>query len=88
MKAFRKAEVLPKPELREMFDHVYEGEEPWILVSATLSVQGLIYTRGLMTSVHCRRNRERSSAGSSRSMATSGARGRPSCRNIRGQEGN
>ncbi|KAI0726248.1 branched-chain alpha-keto acid dehydrogenase E1-alpha subunit [Fomitopsis betulina] len=31
MKAFRKAEVLLKPEVREMFDHVYEGEEPWIL---------------------------------------------------------
>lgn len=75
MKAFRKAEVLLKPEVREMFDHVYEGEEPWILVSAGL---GLIYTRGLITCIHCRRSRGRNSAGSSRNTVRFGLHGRPS----------
>ncbi|KAH9920467.1 branched-chain alpha-keto acid dehydrogenase E1-alpha subunit [Fomitopsis serialis] len=31
LKAFKKAEVLPKPALHEMFEEVYGGEEPWIL---------------------------------------------------------
>lgn len=32
--AYKKAETLPKPELKEMFSEVYGGEEPWNLVSA------------------------------------------------------
>ncbi|PCH39731.1 thiamine diphosphate-binding protein [Wolfiporia cocos MD-104 SS10] len=31
MAAFRRAETLPKPEVREMFDHVYGGEDPWMI---------------------------------------------------------
>ena len=31
--AYKRAETLPKPEVREMFTEVYGGEEPWHLVS-------------------------------------------------------
>ena len=33
--AYKKAEALPKPELREMFTEVYGGEEPWHIVSGS-----------------------------------------------------
>lgn len=34
--AFRRAEALPKPEVGEMFEEVYGGEEPWTIVSVTV----------------------------------------------------
>lgn len=33
MKAFKKAEKLKRPELGELFNDVYGGEEPWNIVS-------------------------------------------------------
>ena len=32
--AYKRAEALPKPEVREMFSEVYGGAEPWHIVSA------------------------------------------------------
>ena len=37
--AYKRAETLPRPEVREMFTEVYGGEEPWHLVSG-ISVEG------------------------------------------------
>ena len=33
MRAFKRAESLPRSELKEMFTDVYGGEEPWNIVS-------------------------------------------------------
>lgn len=32
MKAFKRAETIPRPELGELFTDVYGGEEPWNIV--------------------------------------------------------
>jgi 2-oxoisovalerate dehydrogenase E1 component alpha subunit len=36
MQAFRRAESLKRPELKELFTDVYGGEEPWNLVSCCI----------------------------------------------------
>ena len=32
MKSFKRAETLQRPELKEMFEDVYAGDEPWNIV--------------------------------------------------------
>jgi 2-oxoisovalerate dehydrogenase E1 component alpha subunit len=36
MRAFKRAEAVPRHELGELFTDVYAGEEPWNIVSASL----------------------------------------------------
>ncbi|KAL0069906.1 hypothetical protein AAF712_003176 [Marasmius tenuissimus] len=35
MKAFKRAESLPRPQVSELFEDVYGGEMPWNIVSVT-----------------------------------------------------
>ncbi|KAF4590032.1 hypothetical protein EYR40_009573 [Pleurotus pulmonarius] len=46
MKAFKRAESLPKPELKELFTDVYGGEEPWNLKEQRAELQGLLRKYG------------------------------------------
>lgn len=70
LKAFSRAEKLPKPKLSEMFNDVWavpKGEE---IPAAIVSRRSPALERSMLT--HRRQSREQSSAGCSRSMATSG----------------
>ncbi|KAI0669139.1 branched-chain alpha-keto acid dehydrogenase E1-alpha subunit [Trametes maxima] len=46
MAAYKKAEALPKPELREMFTQVYGGEEPWNIKEQREELQRLVRKYG------------------------------------------
>ena len=60
--AYKKAEALPKPEVKEMFTEVYGGEEPWHIVSVYRTRVGRL-VRELMTTVLCRGSSGRSCRG-------------------------
>ncbi|GBE89687.1 branched-chain alpha-keto acid dehydrogenase E1-alpha subunit [Sparassis crispa] len=46
LKAFRRAEAEPKPELQKMFEEVYGGEEPWTITENRAELKRLLQKYG------------------------------------------
>ena len=78
MTAFKRAENLPRNELKEMFSDVYGGEEPWTIVSTMCCC----FSGSMLISFR-RRNREKNSKLFSRSTAALGNHGKPNSRSTR-----